>query len=71
MRRLLSDNYDIAQQHDVRYPIYRSPEQSRIEELLAHIRKLEDAAREKSSSKAEKGGLKAGKSSYKVKERAG
>ena len=35
------------------------------------IHKREDAAREKSSSKAEKGGLKAGKSSHMVKERAG
>ena len=71
LRIRLNDNYDIAQQHDVRYPIYRSPEQARIEELLAHIHKLKDDARKKSSSKAEKSGLKASKSNHKVKERAG
>ena len=43
---MLSDNYDFTQQHDVRYSIHRAPEHTRIEELLDHIRKLEDAAQE-------------------------
>ena len=71
LRKLLSDNYDTALRYDVRYPIYRSPEQARIEELLTLIHKLEEDARKKSSSRAEKSSQKAGKSGQKVKERAG
>ena len=52
--KTLSDNYDIAQQHDVRYSICRAPEQARIEELMDHIRKLESSAQGKSNSRAVK-----------------
>ena len=62
-RRILSDNLEIAQQHSLRYSFDMTPEDTRIEELMDHIHKLEDATREKTTSKAEK-------SSHKVKERA-
>ena len=54
LRRSLSDNLEIAQQHGLRYSFDRTPEQTRIEELMDHIHKLEDSARGKSSSRAVK-----------------
>ena len=59
-RRILSDNLEIIQQYNLEYSFDRTPEQTRIEKLMDHICKLEDAAREKTTSKAEK-------SSHKVK----
>ena len=56
LQRLLLNNYNIAQQHDVRYSIYRSPEHARIEELKSHIQRLESSTGGKSSSKSIKGG---------------
>ena len=54
LRKILSDNNDIAQHHDIRYSICRAPEQTRIEKLMDNIHKLENAARWKSNSKADK-----------------
>ena len=44
LQKILSVNYDIALQHDVRYSICRTPEQARIEQLKDHIQKLEHSA---------------------------
>ena len=52
LQRMLNDNYDIAQQHDVRYSICRASEQAEIEELRDHIHKLENSAKGNSSSRA-------------------
>ena len=66
-RRILSDNLEIIQQYNLEYSFDRTPEQTRIEKLMDHICKLEDAAREKTTSRAEKTSLRAEKSSHKVK----
>ena len=50
--------------NNLRINFDRTPEHARIQELMEHIHKLEDIARERSNSRAEK-------SSPKVKERAG
>ena len=63
-RRSFSNSLEIAQQHNLRFNFYKTLEEARIEELMEHIRKLEDTAGEKSSSSTEK-------SSPKIKERAG
>ena len=53
-RRILSNNLEIAQQHNLKYSFDRTLEQTRIEELMDHIHKLEEVAQEKTTSKAEK-----------------
>ena len=63
-RRSLGSSLEIAQQHNLKFNFDRTPEQARIQELMDHIRKLEDTAGEKSSSRAEK-------SSPKVKKHVG
>ena len=60
-RRSLSSSLEIAQQHNLKFNFVKTPEQARIQELMKQIHKLEDTARKKSSSRAEK-------SSPKVKE---
>ena len=53
-RRILSDHLEIAQQHNLRFNFDRTPEQAWIEELMDHIHKLENTAREKSDDRVEK-----------------
>ena len=57
-RRSLSNTLEISQQHNLTFDFDRTLEHARIQELMEYIRKLEDAARESSSSRAQKSSTK-------------